>query len=141
MGCFSCFDSSDDEKLNPVDESNHGQKKQSQPTVSNNISGLPSGFDLLICAFLCFNPLSLHAHKIWLFDPLVKLTGLDLNHCYFGFMSLSDVFLSYWACSDSTVFLGESVILCFNFTCFDLIGKSLACAQCKFCVLKRNRTL
>lgn len=51
MGCFSCFDSSDDdEKLNPVVESN-GQKKQPQPTVSNNISGLPSGFDLLICVF------------------------------------------------------------------------------------------
>jgi serine/threonine-protein kinase PBS1 len=47
MGCFSCFDSSDDEKLNPVDESNHGQKKQSQPTVSNNISGLPSGGEKL----------------------------------------------------------------------------------------------
>ncbi|CAE6098886.1 unnamed protein product [Arabidopsis arenosa] len=47
MGCFSCFDSSDDdEKLNPVDESN-GQKKQSQPTVSNNISGLPSGGEKL----------------------------------------------------------------------------------------------
>lgn len=42
MGCFSCFDSSDDEKLNPVEESN-GQKKQSQPTVSSSISGLPSG--------------------------------------------------------------------------------------------------
>lgn len=42
MGCFSCCDSSDDEKLNPVAESK-GQK-QFQPTVSNNISGLPSGF-------------------------------------------------------------------------------------------------
>ncbi|KAH0931446.1 hypothetical protein HID58_008563 [Brassica napus] len=42
MGCFSCFNSSEDEKLNPVEESSKPQK-QSQPTVSNNISRLPSG--------------------------------------------------------------------------------------------------
>lgn len=57
MGCFSCFDSSDDEKLNPVDESK--SQKQSQPTLSNNnISGLPSGL------FFIKSVLWLHALKI-----------------------------------------------------------------------------
>ncbi|KAJ4908452.1 Serine/threonine-protein kinase PBS1 [Raphanus sativus] len=42
MGCFSCFDSSEGEKLNRVEESSKAQK-HSQPTVSNNISKLPSG--------------------------------------------------------------------------------------------------
>ncbi|KAG2334192.1 hypothetical protein Bca52824_005372 [Brassica carinata] len=41
MGCFSCFHSSEDEKLNPVEESK--PQKQSQPIVSNNFSTLPSG--------------------------------------------------------------------------------------------------
>ena len=57
MGCFSCFDSSDDEKLNPVDESK--SQKQSQPTLSNNnISGLPSGL------FFIKSLLWLHALQI-----------------------------------------------------------------------------
>ena len=44
MGCFSCFDSSDDETLNPAaEESSKAGQKQSQPTVSNSLSGLPSG--------------------------------------------------------------------------------------------------
>ncbi|CAG7879245.1 unnamed protein product [Brassica rapa] len=42
MGCFSCFNSSEDEKLNPVEESSKPQK-QSQTIVSNNFSTLPSG--------------------------------------------------------------------------------------------------
>nr|VDC86121.1 unnamed protein product [Brassica oleracea] len=41
MGCFSCFHSSEDEKLNPVEESK--PQKQSQTIVSNNFSTLPSG--------------------------------------------------------------------------------------------------
>jgi len=41
MGCFSCFDSKEDEKLNPAKESN--DRKQGQPTISSNISGLTSG--------------------------------------------------------------------------------------------------
>ncbi|KAH9774153.1 serine/threonine-protein kinase PBS1 [Citrus sinensis] len=40
MGCFPCFDSREDEKLNPEKEPN--DQKQGQPTVSNNISRLPS---------------------------------------------------------------------------------------------------
>ncbi|KAJ0039306.1 hypothetical protein Pint_23776 [Pistacia integerrima] len=45
MGCFSCFDSREEEKLNPVKESD--DQKQGQPTVSNNISRLPSGRERL----------------------------------------------------------------------------------------------
>ncbi|KAH9774146.1 serine/threonine-protein kinase PBS1 [Citrus sinensis] len=45
MGCFPCFDSREDEKLNPEKEPN--DQKQGQPTVSNNISRLPSGRDRL----------------------------------------------------------------------------------------------
>lgn len=45
MGCFSCFDSREDEKLNPEKEPD--DQKQGQPTVSNNISRLPSGRDRL----------------------------------------------------------------------------------------------
>ncbi|KAH9709781.1 serine/threonine-protein kinase PBS1 [Citrus sinensis] len=41
MGCFPCFDSREDEKLNPEKEPD--DQKQGQPTVSNNISRLPSG--------------------------------------------------------------------------------------------------
>ncbi|KAH9709788.1 serine/threonine-protein kinase PBS1 [Citrus sinensis] len=40
MGCFPCFDSREDEKLNPEKEPD--DQKQGQPTVSNNISRLPS---------------------------------------------------------------------------------------------------
>lgn len=56
MGCFPCFDSREDEKLNPEKEPN--DQKQGQPTVSNNISRLPSGkfcsFALLIIYFSVF---------------------------------------------------------------------------------------
>ncbi|KAL9424273.1 hypothetical protein AB3S75_036206 [Citrus x aurantiifolia] len=45
MGCFPCFDSREDEKLNPEKEPD--DHKQGQPTVSNNISRLPSGRDRL----------------------------------------------------------------------------------------------
>ncbi|KAK9189165.1 hypothetical protein WN944_020571 [Citrus x changshan-huyou] len=45
MGCFPCFDSREDEKLNPEKEPD--DQKQGQPTVSNNISRLPSGRDRL----------------------------------------------------------------------------------------------
>ncbi|XP_031272822.1 serine/threonine-protein kinase PBS1-like [Pistacia vera] len=45
MGCFPCFDSREEEKLNPVKESD--DQKQGQPTVSNNISRLPSGRERL----------------------------------------------------------------------------------------------
>lgn len=41
MGCFPCFDSREEETLNPEKESD--DRKQGQPTVSNNISRLPSG--------------------------------------------------------------------------------------------------
>lgn len=44
MGCFPCFDSKEEEKLNnPVNEID--DRKQGQPTVSSNISRLPSGAD------------------------------------------------------------------------------------------------
>ncbi|PQM33819.1 serine/threonine-protein kinase PBS1 isoform X1 [Prunus yedoensis var. nudiflora] len=44
MGCFPCFDSKEEEKLNnPVNEID--DQKQGQPTVSSNISRLPSGAD------------------------------------------------------------------------------------------------
>ncbi|KAJ0260871.1 Serine/threonine-protein kinase PBS1 [Hirschfeldia incana] len=46
MGCFSCFDSSENQKLNPIEESSKPQK-QSQPIVSNNFSTLPSGGEKL----------------------------------------------------------------------------------------------
>ncbi|KAL6188260.1 hypothetical protein ACLB2K_039653 [Fragaria x ananassa] len=45
MGCFPCFDSKEEEKLNPEKESD--DRKQGQPTVSSNISRLPSGVDRL----------------------------------------------------------------------------------------------
>ncbi|KAJ4711460.1 Kinase family protein [Melia azedarach] len=45
MGCFPCFDSREEETLNPEKESD--DRKQGQPTVSNNISRLPSGRDRL----------------------------------------------------------------------------------------------
>ncbi|KAM1082902.1 hypothetical protein FF1_021522 [Malus domestica] len=46
MGCFPCFDSKEEEKLNnPAAEIDN--RKQVQPTVSNNISRLPSGVDRL----------------------------------------------------------------------------------------------
>ncbi|KAE8686889.1 Serine/threonine-protein kinase PBS1 [Hibiscus syriacus] len=45
MGCFPCFDSKEEEKLNPVKET--VDRKQGHPTVSNNISKLSSGGDRL----------------------------------------------------------------------------------------------
>ena len=65
MGCFSCFDSSDDETLNPAAEESSKTQKQSQPTVSNTLSALPSGpfdsnhYSLMVTRsqdlILCFN--------------------------------------------------------------------------------------
>uniref|UniRef100_A0A2N9GPI7 non-specific serine/threonine protein kinase n=1 Tax=Fagus sylvatica TaxID=28930 RepID=A0A2N9GPI7_FAGSY len=46
MGCFSCFDSKEEEKLNPQKGSD--DRKQGLPTVSSNISRLPSGADRLV---------------------------------------------------------------------------------------------
>ncbi|XP_022738618.1 serine/threonine-protein kinase PBS1-like [Durio zibethinus] len=45
MGCFPCFDSREEEKLNPVKE-NH-DRVQGRPTVYSNISSLSSGGDRL----------------------------------------------------------------------------------------------
>ncbi|KAI4343427.1 hypothetical protein L6164_010775 [Bauhinia variegata] len=45
MGCFSCFDSKEDEKLNPQQETD--DRKQGHPMVPPNISRLPSGADKL----------------------------------------------------------------------------------------------
>ncbi|XP_010534706.1 PREDICTED: serine/threonine-protein kinase PBS1 [Tarenaya hassleriana] len=45
MGCFSCFDSREEEKLNPQRESE--DQKLSQPTVSNHFSSLSSGGEKL----------------------------------------------------------------------------------------------
>ncbi|TYI95785.1 hypothetical protein E1A91_D01G023100v1 [Gossypium mustelinum] len=45
MGCFSCFDSKEEEKLNTVNETN--DPKRPQPIVSSNISRLSSGGDRL----------------------------------------------------------------------------------------------
>lgn len=56
MGCFSCFDSSDDETLNPAEESK--AQKQSQPTVSNSLSGLPSGLLIIQSPILYGHTLS-----------------------------------------------------------------------------------
>lgn len=54
---------------------------------------------------------------------LIKLTGLDLNHCYFGYMNELVRCLGYWACSVIQLYSNflvkgekESVILYFNFT-------------------------
>lgn len=41
MGCFSCFDSKEEEKLNPRQEND--DRKQAHPAVSSHISRLPSG--------------------------------------------------------------------------------------------------
>ncbi|GMJ03318.1 avrPphB susceptible 1 [Hibiscus trionum] len=45
MGCFPCFDSKEEEKLNPVKEP--VDRKQGHPTVPSNISKLSSGGDRL----------------------------------------------------------------------------------------------
>ncbi|XP_022991368.1 serine/threonine-protein kinase PBS1-like [Cucurbita maxima] len=45
MGCFPCFDSREEEKLNPERESDDGQ--QDHPMVPPNIAKLPSGTDKL----------------------------------------------------------------------------------------------
>ncbi|KAF5449282.1 hypothetical protein F2P56_029746 [Juglans regia] len=45
MGCFPCFDTKEEGKLNPVKESDG--RKQGQPMVPSAISGLPSGADRL----------------------------------------------------------------------------------------------
>ncbi|KGN46431.1 serine/threonine-protein kinase PBS1 [Cucumis sativus] len=45
MGCFPCFDSREEEKLNPEKESDDG--KQDHPMVPPNIAKLPSGIDKL----------------------------------------------------------------------------------------------
>ncbi|KAK8665610.1 hypothetical protein V6N13_005775 [Hibiscus sabdariffa] len=45
MGCFPCFDSREEEKLNPVKE--HVDRKQGHPAVPSNISKLSSGGDRL----------------------------------------------------------------------------------------------
>ncbi|CAK9328667.1 unnamed protein product [Citrullus colocynthis] len=45
MGCFPCFDSREEEKLNPERESDDG--KQDHPMVPPNIAKLPSGIDKL----------------------------------------------------------------------------------------------
>ncbi|KAG2706518.1 hypothetical protein I3760_05G106900 [Carya illinoinensis] len=45
MGCFPCFDTKEEEKLNPVKEGD--DRKQGQPMVPSAISGLPSGADRL----------------------------------------------------------------------------------------------
>ncbi|KAH0895757.1 hypothetical protein HID58_045325 [Brassica napus] len=64
MGCFSCFDSSDDETLNPAaEESSKAGQKQSQPTVSNSLSGLPSGLLIQITI--------LYGHTLSRSDPLL----------------------------------------------------------------------
>ncbi|KAG7025217.1 Serine/threonine-protein kinase PBS1, partial [Cucurbita argyrosperma subsp. argyrosperma] len=45
MGCFPCFDSREEEKLNPEKESDDG--KQHHPMIPPNIAKLPSGIDKL----------------------------------------------------------------------------------------------
>ncbi|KAF3964178.1 hypothetical protein CMV_011507 [Castanea mollissima] len=46
MGCFSCFDSKEEEKLNTQKPSD--DRKQALPMVSSNISRMPSGADKLV---------------------------------------------------------------------------------------------
>ncbi|KAM7269773.1 hypothetical protein ACFE04_025270 [Oxalis oulophora] len=46
MGCFPCFDSKEAEKLNPIKQTDD-HRNQGHPTVSNNVSRLPSGGDRL----------------------------------------------------------------------------------------------
>lgn len=70
MGCFSCFNSSEDEKLNPVEESSKPQK-QSQTIVSNNFSTLPSGFSHLF--YSCYLS-SVSLVLIWLGSPKFVLS-------------------------------------------------------------------
>ncbi|KAH7516771.1 hypothetical protein FEM48_Zijuj10G0170100 [Ziziphus jujuba var. spinosa] len=43
MGCFPCFDSREEEKLNPEKQSD--DRKQSQPAVPSGLSSMPSGAD------------------------------------------------------------------------------------------------
>ncbi|EXB40346.1 Serine/threonine-protein kinase PBS1 [Morus notabilis] len=44
MGCFSCFDSKEEEKLNP-DKQSDDLKQSQQPTLTSNLARLPSGAD------------------------------------------------------------------------------------------------
>lgn len=46
MGCFPCFDSKEEEKLNPVKQIDD-QKQSQQPTLTSNLAKLPSGADRL----------------------------------------------------------------------------------------------
>ena len=73
MGCFPCFDSKEEEKLNnPAAEID--DRKQGQPTVSNNISRLPSGQFLIAFAYQCllFSNLNvLLLDLIWVFFFLI----------------------------------------------------------------------
>ena len=41
MGCFSYFDSKEEETLNP--EKHNDDQKQAQSTVTTNLASLPSG--------------------------------------------------------------------------------------------------
>lgn len=60
MGCFSCFDSKEEEKLNTQKPSD--DRKQALPMVSSNISRMPSGlfltflliFYFIFIIYLCF---------------------------------------------------------------------------------------
>ncbi|XP_062110747.1 serine/threonine-protein kinase PBS1 [Humulus lupulus] len=45
MGCFSCFDSKEEETLNPDKHSD--DQKQAQSTLTSNLASLPSGVDRL----------------------------------------------------------------------------------------------
>ncbi|KAL1807348.1 serine/threonine-protein kinase PBS1 isoform X1 [Daucus carota subsp. sativus] len=45
MGCFPCFDSKEEESLNPQKHSNHHKETHTHPALSNNISRLASGAD------------------------------------------------------------------------------------------------
>lgn len=43
MGCFSCFDSKEEEKLNPQKDRDNHNRKQVHLTASSNVSRLSSG--------------------------------------------------------------------------------------------------
>lgn len=53
MGCFPCFDSREEETLNP--QKDRDDRKEVHPTVPSNMSRLSSGQSLLcICIHLCY---------------------------------------------------------------------------------------
>lgn len=54
MGCFPCFDSKEEEKLNPGKVERDIDRKEVQPVVNPNVARLSSGQFFLFSRFLFF---------------------------------------------------------------------------------------